>query len=160
MVVRFCFGAGTGLQGAAGSWVSGDYSGTSSTTNFHAANGIYSGVAGVIVLPGTQAPTAAQSPLIMRPYDQELLTCQRYWQKMAGGWQGVVVNGSYYSGVLCYPVTPRVAPTITRISDASILNFNTPFAEFISMDGFRATAQANLGAGANFHTLFSVDARL
>ena len=36
-------------------------------------------ITGVTVLPGTQAPTAAQSPNIMRPYDQELVTCQRYW---------------------------------------------------------------------------------
>ena len=37
-------------------------------------------ITGVVVLPGIEAPSAARSPLIMRPYDQELLTCQRYWQ--------------------------------------------------------------------------------
>jgi len=34
-----------------------------------------------VLLPGTQAPTVAQLPLIMRPYDQELFICRRYWQK-------------------------------------------------------------------------------
>ena len=38
-------------------------------------------ISSVIVLPGTQAPTAAQLPLIRRPFDQELSTCRRYWQK-------------------------------------------------------------------------------
>ena len=36
-------------------------------------------ITGFIVLPGIEAPSAARSPLIMRPFDQELLTCQRYW---------------------------------------------------------------------------------
>src|SRR4029077_8843519 len=32
-------------------------------------------LAGVIVLPGIEAPSAARSALIMRPFDQELITC-------------------------------------------------------------------------------------
>jgi len=61
-------------------------------TNYIAAPGQVNGVAttsdvlritGVVILPGTQAPTAAQSPLIMRPYDQELVTCQRYYESAA-----------------------------------------------------------------------------
>ncbi|MGY3409528.1 hypothetical protein ACVWZV_005641 [Bradyrhizobium sp. GM5.1] len=38
-------------------------------------------ITGVSLSVGSQAPTAAQSSLIMRPYDQELVLCQRYWQK-------------------------------------------------------------------------------
>jgi hypothetical protein len=37
-------------------------------------------LANFIVLPGLEAPSAARSALIVRPYDQELLTCRRYWQ--------------------------------------------------------------------------------
>ena len=36
-------------------------------------------ITGVVVLPGIEAPSAARSALIMRPYDQELVTCKRYW---------------------------------------------------------------------------------
>jgi hypothetical protein len=36
---------------------------------------------GVVVLPGIEAPSAARAPFIMRPFDQELLLCQRYYEK-------------------------------------------------------------------------------
>jgi hypothetical protein len=58
-------------------------------TNYVAAPGQVNGVAttsdvsrltGLIVLPGIEAPPAARSPFIMRPYDQEFVTCQRYLQ--------------------------------------------------------------------------------
>jgi len=58
--------------------------------NYLAAPGQVNGVdstsqafrlAGVVVLPGIEAPSAARSPYIMRPYDQELVTCKRYYQR-------------------------------------------------------------------------------
>ena len=82
LMLVFCVGAGsTYVAPSANTWSAG---------NFHAAPGQVNGadstsnafrITGVVVLPGTQAPTAAQSPLLMRPYDQELVTCQRYYQK-------------------------------------------------------------------------------
>ena len=81
MSIRFCFGAGTSNQGVAGSWQATVSSGTSSTTNFCAATNNIILVTGLIVLPGIELPSAARAPLIMRPYDQELLTCQRYYIK-------------------------------------------------------------------------------
>jgi hypothetical protein len=36
-------------------------------------------LAGFTFIPGIIGPTAAQSPLLQRPYDQELLLCRRYW---------------------------------------------------------------------------------
>jgi hypothetical protein len=38
-------------------------------------------IAGVVALPGLEAPSAARAPFIMRPFDQELVTCQRYYEK-------------------------------------------------------------------------------
>jgi hypothetical protein len=55
-----------------------------STPNLMATAGNYASITGVIILPGIEAPTAAQSPLIMRPYDQELQTCARYYWKDTG----------------------------------------------------------------------------
>jgi hypothetical protein len=64
------------------------------TSFFIAAPGQINGVAattdifrilGVVVLPGIEAPSAARSPLIMRPYDQELVTCQRYYKQTQQG---------------------------------------------------------------------------
>ena len=46
--------------------------------NGAAATTDYIQITGVIVLPGIELPSAARAPLIMRPYDQELLLSQRY----------------------------------------------------------------------------------
>jgi len=75
---------------------------------------------GVTILPGTQAPTAAQSPLIMRPYDQELLTCQRYYQSWGNAGlrgQAVTATNAMFLGNL----VPRM-----RGSPAATLTSTTP----------------------------------
>jgi hypothetical protein len=67
---------------ATGSWVGAALgSGTSATTNFVANTNNIVQLTGLVVLPGIELPSQARSALIMRPFDQELLTCQRYWQK-------------------------------------------------------------------------------
>jgi hypothetical protein len=82
-----------------------------------ATNGNIFEFTGVIVLPGTQAPTAAQSPLIMRPYDQELATCQRYyWKEVYNTNQMITVMQAYSGshangGGIIFPVEMRAAPT-------------------------------------------------
>jgi len=146
MYITFAIAAGVGANMApsANTWLTGGYlagpgqvNGVNSTSNFFR-------LADVVVLPGTQAPTAAQSPLIMRPYDQELVACARYWQKSysaganpgAVGTAGMAIlfvttstmsNGVPYGGVRL-PVGMRVAPTVViyginggvgRISDNS-----------------------------------------
>jgi hypothetical protein len=71
----------TYIAPSANTWTAGNYLAASGQVNVAAATTNFMLLRGVVVLPGTQAPTAAQSPLIMRPFDQELVTCQRYWQK-------------------------------------------------------------------------------
>jgi hypothetical protein len=80
--VSFCFGSGSTRKVAPNTWVAAGGIATANTTNFYAAPGtIY--MTGVVVLPGIEAPTTTRSPLIMRPYDQELVTCKRYWRRPA-----------------------------------------------------------------------------
>jgi len=89
--LMFAAATGTNYQTTPGAWVAGNKFATSATSNlFNAVNAsIY--VAGVVVLPGIEAPSAARSPFIMRPYDQELITCKRYYQK----WTNVVIDNGY-----------------------------------------------------------------
>jgi hypothetical protein len=78
----FVMGSGpTTLAPTAGVWHNVNYTGLVGQVNGLAATSDVFRITGVCFLPGTQAPTAAQSPLIMRPFDQELVMCQRYWQK-------------------------------------------------------------------------------
>jgi hypothetical protein len=86
---------------------------------------------GVVVLPGTQAPSTAQSPLIMRPYDQELVTCKRYWQKLGGAANvdvivgGYGVAGSSLAQTLTFPEM-RANPTGTIVGTWFVSNCAQP----------------------------------
>jgi len=73
------YGSG-GITPTNNAWVTGSFTAAIGQINGVAATSDVFRLTGVVVLPGTQAPTAAQSPLIMRPYDQELVTCQRYFR--------------------------------------------------------------------------------
>jgi len=135
---------------------------SSGTANTITTGGYFS-ITGVIVLPGTQAPTAAQSPLIMRPYDQELVTCQRYWNKLA-------VNGRFFAaGANHYIVSPvyyppmRTIPTFAFLSAGSQLNILAGSPVIATVNNSSGYFQfGSNGAGDCFSTgtIISLDARL
>jgi len=117
--IFFVFGVGSGRKTTANVWATqGTAVGTAATTNFFSAIGGPL-ITGVTVLPGVYAPIAAQSPLIMRPYGQELSVCQRYYYKRiysAGNWFAALqaYSTGACSGWICtFPVTMRGAPTVT-----------------------------------------------
>jgi hypothetical protein len=120
MEIGFSFGAGTSYQATANTWVSALAIGTlgSSTNFFSTANNVVC-LTGVIVLPGIQAPTSAQSIFLARPYDEEFATCQRYFQKVSAraGGGTPVASGMVFSATQAqFPMRlappMRIAPTI------------------------------------------------
>lgn len=128
--IRFCLGAGSNnTTGVPGSWGTSNILGTSSTTNFMAATNNQFNITGVVVLPGIEAPSAARSPLIMRPYDQELVTCRRYfYQPQAANcyvWPGMVITATSAVFATHFPVQMRIAPTFgySAVTDYAV---NTP----------------------------------
>ena len=65
-------------------WVTGTgsgYSGVVGTTNTVAATSDVFQITGITITPGLLVPTAANSPLLRRSYDQELTDCRRYYEK-------------------------------------------------------------------------------
>ena len=125
--VTFSFGGGSGLKGVANTWLTTNANATAATTNFFAATGdIY--FTGVVVLPGIEAPSAARSPLIMRPYDQELVTCMRYletWQATGDfSMIGMGVAGTPTLAYIHYPykVKKRASASLlyTALSDFQV----------------------------------------
>ena len=82
--LNFSMMAGSTLQGPANAWAAGNYIAATGTTNGVAATSDVMVITGVTVLPGIEAPSAGRSAFIMRPYDQELVTCQRYYRKYLG----------------------------------------------------------------------------
>jgi hypothetical protein len=172
ILLRFCFGAGTTSQSSAGSWLGTSSFATAATTNFVAAANVCA-VTGVVVLPGVELPSAARSALIMRSFDQELLTCQRYFYNGVPEAKGLVVAATAIGRLGClHPVPMRTAPTLILTANlpvyaiatstiTSVQNFST--ARSLEFDGLGAAgltvgyaATLYQGAGGNLN----VDARL
>jgi hypothetical protein len=160
IIINFNIAAGPdGISPSANVWYN---------TNYYAAPGQVNGVAstsdafritGVVVLPGIYAPTAAQSPLIMRPFDQELLTCQRYWKKQSYGIAGQKTAGTGIS--LTAPISPtmRAAPTVAVVLASNTGVDGTPTR---TSDGTRLYGYFNAAStgGYIWDELISLDARL
>lgn len=94
MYVIFTFASGLGQRGTAGSWQTSGVRASAATTNFFASNNNQVALTGVVVLPGNEAPSSARLPMILRPFDQELMLCQRYYQST---WDAGVAVGTAWS---------------------------------------------------------------
>jgi hypothetical protein len=94
--------------------ISGQTAGTAMSVEFN------NGTLGTVKLESG----AIATPFIMRPYDQELMTCQRYfWKGLALQLRGLVLSGT---GVVAMGMTPlasfRAAPTLAISGLIAILD--------------------------------------
>ena len=177
LTIVFTMAAGsTYTAPAANVWTNGNFYAAPGQVN--AADGTHSfGITGLVVLPGIYAPTAAQSPLIMRPYDAELLTCMRYYQKFPppGVTTVGVPTGALYtttSGVVFYnfPIPMRAAPTLTGLTTAfEVVGYGgmtatpinpqtTPYS--LRFDGASLSSATYIGAPLVYLGPGNIDARL
>jgi hypothetical protein len=118
---------------AANVWTAGNYFAAPGQVNAIAATADVFRLTGVMVLPGLEVPSAARSAFIMRPFDQELVTCKRYWESswnygvIPGGWtagldQLVFAHpSSSFSQVVLY-VQKRAVPTVTIFDNVGAAN--------------------------------------
>ena len=170
MQISFTQAAGSTLTtGSPNTWVTGNFVAATGQVNAVAATSDSFRITGVVILPGSQAPTAAQSPLIMRPYDQELLTCQRYFFMEAAFAQLYAENvssgvGANAVGLMYkFPVTMRAAPTWTQPTYV-LINANAPSSITIGLNSMSMQCVSNVAAGARIliqsSTSFKLDARL
>jgi hypothetical protein len=113
MIVTFAIATGANFTApSANNWLAGAY---------HAAPGQVNGVTsisdvfrlwGVVVLPGSEPPSAARSALITRPYDRELVTCQRYFFKCTAEPLGWAFTNNTPTGFVPFRPPMRAAPTL------------------------------------------------
>jgi hypothetical protein len=109
MFLSFAQACGTNFAvPSANTWSAGNYVAAPGQVNGVGATSDVFRITGVSVHPGNEAPSAARSPFIMRPYDQELATCKRYWQKY-----NMVVDTAAAFQAFPFPVEMRSNPTIT-----------------------------------------------
>jgi hypothetical protein len=132
---------------AANTWYSAGYVGAPGQVN-GVASAAYFKIAGVVVLPGIEAPSAARSPLIMRPYDQELLTCRRYWAPINMEVNGYsTAGGQVFSNFTPFHVPMRAAPTLVNRNDGSATNMTSAIFDTPRIDGYRVVVQSAAAGG-------------
>jgi hypothetical protein len=134
MTVFFAMAGGSAaVAPSANAWLSGSYIGAPGQINGVAATSDVFRITGVIILPGSDAPSAARSPFIMRSFDQELELCKRYYfstynygvaagTPTGGGGGRVYLGGGapapYSSGSLSFPTSLRASPSIITYDNA------------------------------------------
>ena len=142
-----------------------------------------------MVLPGLELPPPERVPYIMRPFDQELMLCRRYYWKSfpyatppatgagttgAIGYFAQVAGVAGYNGAMVYfPVSMRVLPALTPFNPTSAnakwWNANTSadsgpyFGVGPSQDRVLASNQPQVAGDASGHSIYIhmiADARL
>ncbi|MBR0753523.1 hypothetical protein JQ604_15145 [Bradyrhizobium jicamae] len=117
LYVTFVVAAGSSLRAAAGAWLG-------TTTGVIASNNQINGaqantdrfqIGNIFLAPGNEAPTSDRAHLLMRPYGEELRTCQRYVE--TGTWQLGSISSSIanrnYVWTIPYKMLKRASPTLT-----------------------------------------------
>jgi hypothetical protein len=159
--LSFVMASGSSLSTAPNVWTAGNFPAANGATNGVAATSDTFQITGVVVLPGIKVPIAAQSALIMRPYDQELQLCQRYYYKR---YACLLAYGSASSAVGQW----YGHPTVMRLSPSVVCSGGTPSnatgafnVDNVNIHGFRLYT-ATVGAGVAYidNFLQTVDARL
>jgi hypothetical protein len=170
-VISICFGAGSARLTTANVWTTTGAVASAATTNFFSATGAAgtSYLTGITVLPGAEALSAARSPLIMRPYDQELPICKRYYEiPTAGGFFYPTSGGATNLYVPINWLEKRATPTCLMISSLTNLGWNSsgtgitvtsPAIFANTLKGGIAQFGGPAIAGIN-NFIFSADARL
>ena len=170
-LIDWTIAAGTAVTApSAGVWSGNNYIAVPGQVNAVAATTDVFRITGIVMLPGIEAPSAARAPFIMRPYDQELLLCQRYYFK--DNLNGLNMNFSFYNSG-CYVSTPwffpntmRAVPTLSNSLASSSFSTGVSFVGFDSatprLARFIVSAQAPGNASAAFQggDFVAGDARL
>lgn len=125
MGIAFSQACGTTFTApSANAWLTGNYLAAPGQVNNVQATNDTCRWSGVVVLPGIEAPSAARSALIMRPYDQELLTCRRYYFTAGDGAGAILSRAVTVGGGIAWlnyalPATLRGPPSLLATGDIS-----------------------------------------
>lgn len=115
MSVALTFASGATRQGGGGNWTATDIIATASQVNFLASAGNTFAVTGLALHEGT-----ALLPYEIRPFQQELAKCRRYYQTVEGDLLGFAVGsqqGAYLTNFPVMRTTPTVAyPNVTNLT--------------------------------------------
>jgi hypothetical protein len=133
MIIGIAMMAGSGFQGAAGSWSASDFRGVTGQINGVAATSDFMQLTGMSLVASTVPVPQDMSPHAIRPFDEELALSQRYFEKSfqyaTAPAQAVASDtGEYYfiavvagavaqrGHMIPFRVRKRIAPSFTLYS--------------------------------------------
>lgn len=95
--------------------------------NQYSSNNDNTLITGFVALPGIELPSSTRAPLIMRPYDEELALCKRYFYngvpKIFGVVWGSTTDALRVGGT--HPVPMRTSPTLTLTANLPVYDGTT-----------------------------------
>lgn len=176
----------TSTAPSAGSWQVGNYVAAPGQVNGATSTADVFRITGVVIFPGIEAPSAARAPLIMRPYDQELILCKRYWESTYdyGTLPGVltslgaieavmpstIANAAFFNYTSNWFAIKRGTPTVTLYSVANgaagkvdsngVPGNATPSFSTQRLNSLQNNSGASWGVGTSLGFHVVVDARL
>jgi len=159
--VDFCIASGSSyVAPTSGAWYSGNYiTGPGQVNGVGATNDAFR-LSGVIVLPGTEAPTSARSQHILRPADTELVLCQRYWSKGTARLQTYCTAANNFMASMSFPATMRITPTIVLSNFGLANSANPAITQPTNTDVLTIYGTATATGMANWQCDWTADARL
>jgi hypothetical protein len=147
--VSFVLASGATYSGSAGMWTAANLLTAPGTTNGVAATTDTFQITGVVVLPGIELPSAARAPFIMRPWDQELLLCSRYYSFNKDFEAGFILGGiASTSPTFVFNHTAlvpfRTTPTLSLVG-ATVAIECLPWSTGASLSGVTVNAPGHWG---------------
>lgn len=181
LFITFSLGDGSSFQGTANAWVAADRHTATGQINGVAATSDIFQITGLHIIPGLDLPPSTHAPLVMRPFDQELVLAQRYWEASYdyGSIPGAVTANGVLSGVAISTTTvfgsfrnqipKRDVPSVTlysangtsgKITDATTgLDTAAASASGIGTNGFSSITSSGLTSGRVYYGHFVANAR-
>jgi hypothetical protein len=184
LVVGWCMAAVSTELGTANTWAASNFWGVTGSINGVAATSDFMNITGVVLVPGSSPPTAAQAFSFVKPFDVELALCQRYYEKaqayanlpnaVAGAeTQNISPMPSAQYGVRIitfFRVSKRTVPTMTwystdtgasgKVSDGVVGDVNAVTANVSENSASFGATMTSAGTLINFKWAWQADARM
>jgi hypothetical protein len=110
--LEFSLGVGSTFSGTAGAWAAGNLLSVPGAVSVVGTNGATFYITGVQMEQGTVA-----TPFERRQYGAELALCQRYYERLSGGFlQAAGIGGATVTANWLFKVSKRATPTVTGYS--------------------------------------------
>ena len=156
--VVFVLAAGSTFQTTAGAWQTGNFLATANQVNCLDTVGNIFAITGVQLEVGEVA-----TPFEHRPYGQELVLCQRYYQTTVAAYAGQATSGIGFGAAVSFPVQMRATPSFALLQSltniafpATIGTFNVP----ARVGAYLYEKTATATGGSRYADLLSASAEL